>query len=408
MGPRSAWQLVADRQFGTIFWGKLVSVFAVWAYTISAAIVGYEATRSALFVGLIGAAQYLPQLVFGPLSGKASDKYGAIPQIVAGRVACALAAAALGYYLSAAGDDSDIRGPLLCASLMTGIGFVIGSPAMQAIVPKLVTRQELPVAVGLNTLPMVVGRALGPAAGAFMLVHLGPGWTFVVVASCHAIFACAVLITTWPARDSSESDTRVRAALSFVWRDRTALVLLVGVAAVAFGSEPSTSLSPVIARDLGGGPSWAGLIASTFGVGAMVGFVLQVLFRGKAPPSRQASLGLTAMATGLVVACVGYVPVAIVTGMAITGMGMAWGLSGLSTLLQWRTPDALMGRVMALWLVAFGGMRPVASFAAGGIADVFSARVALSLTALSMVAMAVAARPNRLRDRASDVRGVAG
>jgi len=402
---RTAWQLVADRTFGTIFWGKFISVFAVWAFTIAAAIVTYEVTGSALLVGVVGAAQYLPQLVLGPWSGKQSDKHGAVPQILGGRVLCALAAITLGCVLLKFDDDAHGAVFLFVAAFATGIGFAIGSPAMQAIVPQLVTREELPTAASLNTVPMIVARAVGPAAGGFLLVHIGSGWTFIVVGVCHAIFACALLTVTRPAHAAHERDTSVRGALRFVWSDRTSFVLLLGVAAVALGAEPSTSLAPVIARELGGSASVAGVIASTFGLGGVSGFLLQVSVVSRMSSARQASVGLFAMAAGLVVASAGYVRPALFAGMVITGMGMSWALSGLTALLQSRTPDALMGRVMALWLAAFGGSRPVASFASGGLADLFSARVSLSVTALAMVVVAILATPLRLDGQTPSLRG---
>ena len=56
--PRGAVGLMFDRVFGALFWGKIFSVVAVWTHGIVAAIVIYDATRSALMVGMVGVAQF--------------------------------------------------------------------------------------------------------------------------------------------------------------------------------------------------------------------------------------------------------------------------------------------------------------------------------------------------------------
>ena len=56
----------------------------------------------------------------------------------------------------------------------------VGGPAMQSIVPLLIRDGELATAMALNSIPMTVGRILGPAAGAYLAAHLGPATAFTV------------------------------------------------------------------------------------------------------------------------------------------------------------------------------------------------------------------------------------
>lgn len=86
---RGAIGLMFDRVFGALFWGKMFSVVAVWTHGIVAAIVIYDATRSALMVGMVGVAQFGPQLLLTPTSGKWADTGNPVRQILLGRVFCA-------------------------------------------------------------------------------------------------------------------------------------------------------------------------------------------------------------------------------------------------------------------------------------------------------------------------------
>ena len=87
--PRGAVGLMFDRVFGALFWGKIFSVVAVWTHGIVAAIVIYDATRSALMVGMVGVAQFGPQLLLTPTSGKWADTGNPVRQNLLGRVFCA-------------------------------------------------------------------------------------------------------------------------------------------------------------------------------------------------------------------------------------------------------------------------------------------------------------------------------
>src|SRR5690242_18498743 len=86
--PRGAFRLMVEPALGTLFWGKLLTTFGVWTHSIVAAIVMFDATRSAFMVGLVGVAQFGLQIVLNPLSGKLADRGDPIRQLIVGRVVC--------------------------------------------------------------------------------------------------------------------------------------------------------------------------------------------------------------------------------------------------------------------------------------------------------------------------------
>jgi hypothetical protein len=65
---RGSLGLLTDRVFGPFFVGKLLSTAGIWIHNIVAAILAFQLTRSAFVVGLVSVAQFLPQLLFAPLS----------------------------------------------------------------------------------------------------------------------------------------------------------------------------------------------------------------------------------------------------------------------------------------------------------------------------------------------------
>jgi len=79
--------------------------------------------------------------------------------------------------------------------------------------------------------------------------------------------------------------------------------------------------------------------------------------------------------------------------MLVAGAGMTLSLTAFTTGIQQRVPDALRGRIMALWSIAFLGSRPLAAAISGMLSDAFSENVALSAAIVLILVGAVASRP---------------
>ena len=398
--PRGALGLMFDPVFGALFWGKMFAVVAVWTHGIVAAIVMYDATHSALMVGLVGVVQFGPQLILSPTSGKWADTGNPARQILLGRVLCVLGSGSAAAWLFV---DPGLQGmsaaiPVLIGSLLVGFGFVIGGPAMQSIVPTLIRDGELSTAMALNSIPMTIGRIIGPAAGAYLAAHLGPAAGFAVSAGLHLVFAIFLIVVRFPSPSERRSgvDYRVRAAVKYVWRDRPLLLALVAVTTVGIASDPSITLAPSMADELGGGTRLVGMLSATFGIGAAVGMAVLALMRGRMASERVSSIGLSGLAAGCGVLAVGTVPAVAMAGFAVAGLGFGWAMTGLSTVVQERAPAELRGRIMALWLVGFVGSRPIAAALLGGTADLVSVQAAFAVAAALSAVVALLCRPSNL------------
>jgi MFS family permease len=400
--PRGALRLMIDPVFGGMFWGKLLATLGVFVHSIVAAVVVYEATGSALMVGLVTVAQFAPQLALSPLSGTWADRGHAARQIVVGRAMCLAGSGsiALWTWLAPEADGNAAAIPVLVASLVVGLGFVVGGPAMNSIVPSLIRPGELGTAMALNTAPSTVGRIAGPAAGAFVTAHFGAGWGFALAAATHLVFLVIMLVVRLPAppRHPEGVDYSVRAALRHVWRDRPLLVLLLAIAAIGFGSEPSLTLAPALAAQLDGGTALVGELSASFGLGAGVGLVIISAVNRRIRPAVTSSTGLWLMVAGLAAVPVGTVAPVVLAAFAVAGFGFSWAMTGVSTLVQERVPDELRGRVMALWMVGFVGSRPLAAALVGVLADGVSVAAAFWATAAILVLAAAFCRPRLIED----------
>ncbi|WP_019546561.1 MFS transporter [Streptomyces sulphureus] len=395
--PRGALRLVFDRDFGTFFWGKLLTSTGVWAHSMVAAIVAFQASGSALAVGAVSAGQFAPQLLLTPLSGKLTDRGHAMGQLVAGRALSGLGSGGLALWILAFGVGDGVVGvlPILASSLIVGCGFAVGGPAMQSAIPWIIRPGELARAMALNTAPMTLSRAVGPALGALLVAHVSPVAAFGAAACAHLLFALGLLAVRLPSRtmDGDGADTSLRAAFRHLRADRPLALLLLGIVAVGVGSEPATTLVPSMAEEFGGSAALAGWLASAFGIGAALGLPLLAVVRRVLPVLRLGSAGLVLLAVGLAGSAVGHSGPMTLAALGVAGVGLAFATTGLSTLVQERAPDQLRGRIMALWLTGFVGSRPLAAGLDGLLADAASPAAAFAASAVLVLAVAWMVRP---------------
>lgn len=399
--PRGGWRLLVTRDFGGFFWGKLVSASGLYLHTLVAGLVVFGATGSTVAVGLVAAAQFAPQLLLAPVAGAWADRGRVGPQIVVGRVLCALGSGALAvWWWSGAGPATGwgAAWPVIAASLVVGLGLVVGGPAMQSVPPLLVARADLPTAMALNTAPMTVGRIAGPAGGAVLVTALGDAPALVVAAAGHGVFALAMAVVRVPRVEvgPEPAGRGLTAGLQRIRADRPLALLLLAVAAVGFGSEPIMTLAPTIGERLGGVTA-VGALTSGFGCGAAAGIVLGAVLARRARHEVVTPLALGGMALG--VAACGVAPtVPLVVAAAVTaGTAFILASSSTGTLIQLRTPADVRGRVMAVWMMGFVGSRPLSALLTGGLADRFTPAAACLVVASVLVVVGLVCRPAALR-----------
>ncbi len=294
--------------------------------------------------------------------------------------------------------DCPGRALFVAASLGVGLGLVVGGPAMQSIVPSMIRTGEMAAAMALSSVPMTVARAGGPAVGAAVATQLGPAAAFGMAAAANGLYALIVLALRLPRGPAYDRDTdfSVRAAFHHLRSDAPLVVLLAGIAAVGAGVDPSVTLAPALAHEFGGGPTLVGWLATCFGLGAGIGFLLFAPLHGFFGLERLSSGGLWLIAGGLGIAAVSWAPAVALLGFAASGVGMTLAFTSITTQIQNRSPDSLRGRIMALWLVGFLGVRPFAAGLTGILADAASVSAALAVTSFIVAGAAYLCRPSRL------------
>jgi predicted MFS family arabinose efflux permease len=177
-------------------------------------------------------------------------------------------------------------------------------------------------------------------------------------------------------------------SLSLVRHDRALIVFLAVAAAVAVAIDPINTLTPAFAKVFGHRDTFSGALIGVFGAGAVTaGLVLS----GRTFGSRRAVACMVAIAGGghILFSVTPFLPLALVFLFA-SGFGLLASVSVASAQLQLRVEDAVRGRIMALFGIAYLGLRPFASLIDGAIASGPGVRVAGALLPLPALVLAAA------------------
>jgi len=390
---------------GALATGKVLSTLAVWTTNIAGAILVFRLTGSALIVGLVSVAQFTPQLVLTPIAGARADRGDRFGQVMAGTAVTALGSVLLTVWGMTIGFTSARDASVVIAAAgLVGLGFSIAGPAMSALLPSLVRRSELADALAISSLPIVVARSIGPAIGATLFLSSGPVVTFAVSSLMHVVFI-VILVglrrrVVLAARDRiAGADQRVRAGLAYLRRSPRTLLQILGVGIIGVGVDPITTLTPSLADALGMPSGFVGTLASSFGLGAMAGFVVLSRVRLKVGLMRLGGVGLALLGIGTALSGVAPLPSVAVVAVATGGVGMTFSLNAFTTLVQTDVPDALRGRVMALWSMAFLGSRPLTALLTGSLTDLVGVRIVLVLTGAAVLVGAWATSGARMLAR---------
>lgn len=401
-GPARTRRQLMLAPVGALTAGKILSTIAVWTTNIAGAILVFELTGSALIVGLVSVLQFTPQLLLTPFSGAQADRRDRFGQLIAGTSVTFLGTSLLVVWAFALGftTERDAYVVVLAAGIV-GTGFSIGGPALSSLLPTLVRRSELADALALSSLPIIVARSLGPAFGATLYLTAGATVTFTVAVLLHAAFVVVLVVLRARVHlarreQSTGADRRVRAGIAYLRRSPRTLVQIIGVGIIGVAVDPVTTLTPSLAAELGAPSGFVGTLASAFGLGAAVGFVMLSRVRLRIGLMRLGAVGLTVMGAGMLLVAVAPLPSLAVAGIATSGVGMTFSLNAFTTLVQADVPDALRGRVMALWAMAFLGSRPVTALLTGTLTDLVGVRVAFALSAAVVLLGATATRATRM------------
>jgi MFS family permease len=392
--PGSARAALSHRNFAIVWAGLSASNVGTWMQNFTLAAFGWELTHSAAYVGLLGFAQLGPILLLSTVGGVLADAFDRRRVIVVmqlGQLAGSLVLALL-----AASSHPSTAAIFTCV-LAIGVFNALNAPAMIAVIPNLVPRRDLQGAISLQSMQMNASRVVGPALAGVIYPGLGPAAVFVVNAATYLFAVAGVVVADFPSRvdapQSSESGLRrMVSGFRIAWQDRLVRRILVTMSTFSFFSLSFIYLMPTLASENLGMNTRSlayGLLFAAFALGAALGALsIGTVLVGRSKP-RIVRVGLASFGVLLSVFALAREPTLAYPVAFAVGLSYFAVVTSLSTILQAHLSDVVRGRVMAIWMMAFGGTVPVGVLVAGQVAEATS--ITTVVLAGAIVALALAA-----------------
>lgn len=391
LSPGTALSALRHRTFRIVFLGAFASNIGTWMQNVVLGAYAYDLTRSSTFVGVIIFAQLGPALLLAMVGGLIADKVDRKKFLIVLSVEQLFFSLALALVVRSASPSHVF---LVAMVVMVGVGSAMFGPAYSAVLPALVRRSDLPGAISLNSAQMNASRVIGPVIGGVAFHFIGPAWVFAGNAATYLFVVAALIVVSLPtipqATQHASHWRELTAGITTARADRVVGRCLVTVFVFSLLALAFIGQMPVVAaHSLGINPKSAnyGVLYACFGTGALLGAIsIGTIFSrtSKAMIVRVCLLGYAVALSGFALlrsALPAYFVVAVVGAFYFAF------ITALNTALQARLGDAVRGRVMALWIMGFGGTVALGNLLVGpvvsavGITDVliFGAGVAVAL-----------------------------
>ncbi len=343
----------------------------------------YRLTHSALLLGIVGFVGQILTFALAPFAGVWVERMDRRRLLVWTQVASAVQSLALaGLTLSGRINVWEI----LFLSMLQGLINAFDMPGRQAFTVQMVDdRADLSNAIALTSSMVNAARLVGPALAGVVIGWVGEGWCFLIDGvSYFAVIASLEMMRVRPLaikRHTATMIEQMREGWDYVRGFRPIRTVLLLFAVLSLMGWPYAVLLPIFAGQvLHGGPHTLGWLTGASGVGALGAALGLAVRKSVVGLTRLIQIAAAAFGVGLILFGLSHVLWMSLLTMLIVGYGMMAGLAASNTVIQTLVPEAMRGRVMSYYTMAFVGMAPFGSLLAGGLAHWIGAPHTVMLT----------------------------
>ncbi len=404
---------IAERDFRLLWFGVLCSGLAANMVAVAVGWQVYAIHGSALDLGLIGLAEFVPLPLLALPAGQIADRLPRTSLLAVWIAAQALVAALL---LVVTVHGARALWAFLALAFLTGATNSFGSPAARALLPELVPVELLESALALRSIAFQVATIAGPALGGLLFAAHAVSVYGAAVGLYLVAGACAVAL---PRRAAASLDERPgrESLLGGIRLIRETPVLLGAITldlfAVLFGG--AVALLPLYARSiLHTGPTGLGLLRSMPAVGALAGAVILTRrpLGGRAGAKLLWVVGI--FGVSMVVFGLSRSIWLSAAALAVSGFVDLFSMNIRSTIVTLATPNALRGRVNAVEWVFISASNELGAFESGVAAALLGATPAVVAGGAITIVLALVwpkvfpplARVDRLEDVQASAAGL--
>jgi predicted MFS family arabinose efflux permease len=370
--------------------GACTSSIGTWMQMLAQSWLVYKLSNSSVYLGLDAFFGQIPIFLFSLFGGVFADRRSRrklllMSQLI--QMTCA-------FLLTGLVLTGVVRvWHIWCLSFTVGLAQSFGGPAYSALIPTLVRREDLWNAIALNSIQFNLARVVGPMLGGIALNKFGAAWCF----GLNGLSFVAVIISLLmirvsfvPEKTEESVIESMREGIRFI-RRREGMTSLVALAfLLTLLSYPLITFLPVMAREvLHGGSNVFTLLLCLSGLGSVTGALLVAGIQDRIGQAKNALLIMILL--GALMAGFGCSRNVVLSSVLLFAAGASLMIvfASNSSLVQLNVPDAMRGRVMSVYNVAFRGGMPFGSLISGLLIKQTSAPVMMVVNGLLVIVLAL-------------------
>ena len=378
------------RDFRLMWIGACASTIGTFVQQFAQSWLVYDLTKDPFYLGLDLFLGQLPIIMFSLFGGVFADRLDRRKMLLTSQyiqMACAFLLAILFY------TDVVRVWHILALSFVVGLGQSFGGPAYSALLPTLVGPEDLANAIAMNSIQFNLARILGPTLGGFTYTLLGATWCFTLNGVSYlAVIATLFMIRVKfvPAKSREPVLTSMAEGIRFIRRrDGMSALVVLAFCTTLFGFSLAAFLPVFVQTIFHKGPETYTLLLVFSGAGSVCGALIVA--------AMEKFKGQTRL-TVLILAFLGFV----IAGFALStwlplsclliflqGVAVMASASLMVSLVQLIATDAMRGRVMSVYNLAFRAGIPLGSLVLGKLIPIFGVGTSLSGAGFMLVAISL-------------------
>lgn len=379
-------RVLAYKPFALFASARILSTISFQIVAVAVGWEMYALTSSALFLGLVGLAQFIPMIILTLPAGHSIDRYDRRRIVIACQILEMLVTASLAVLCGFRLLD---QGILLCLVFLVGAARSFEAPGQQALLPTILPKEIFPSAIAWNASATQVAFVVGPALGG-LLYTINPTAAFAGAAFLYLLSAILVgqIHSSQPApKREPASFATVFAGIDFI-RSRPIILGAISLDLFAVLLGGATALLPIYAKDI--------LFTSSLGLGVLrsspaIGALVMSIFLAQKPVRHRVGAKMFTAVSVFGLATIGFALSRsfILSMLALVVLGAADVVSVVirQSLVQLKTPDEMRGRVSAVNSIFIGTSNQLGEFESGLTAAWFGTVPAVLIGGLGTLAV---------------------
>jgi MFS family permease len=378
---KETYPALSQRNFRYYWFGQCVSLIGTWMQSTAQQWLVYSMTKSALLLGLLGAAQFLPVMFFSLVAGVFIDRYPKKRLLLFTQICLMLQ----GFVLALLVWSGQVTySHVLILATLLGLVNTLDQPTRQSFMPELVEKKDLRSAIGLNSAVFNVARMIGPALSATLMAKYGAGFLFFL----NGISFIPVIIGIYFIKTKSFENKRIPKkvfveildGLKYIRQSSALRITILSMLAVGTFVMNFSVITPLYADEvLKEGVHGYGILLSATGAGSLVGALMVASWAKGNPKLRLLfSSGFILSALLMTLEPIHNLYLAIVS-FAIIGFFNILFMTTANSMIQINSNDQFRGRAMSVYSFAFLGTTPLGNLFAGSIMEKFGAGIGISI-----------------------------